>query len=151
MSGANIIPFTTAVAWPAANRAIYHPMFFPMTGRISAIAIVCAVTGSGTFDLGIYDETCTNRLQSLGSTSLVAGINTWTLASPFLVPSGKQFYVAMSASTISATFLRQATVIVPLRAMGVAQQATAHPLPATATPAQVTSTYLPPFGLTFVT
>jgi hypothetical protein len=150
LTGSNVILWSGGVAWPLANRAYYRPMYFPATVRIASVAIACTATGSGTFDLGIYDETCTNRLQSLGSTALIAGQNTWTLTVPFLLPAGKMVWLAMSCSTVSATFQRQPIPTVGARAMGMGMQATAHPLPSTATPAQISgTTFLPAFGVSF--
>jgi hypothetical protein len=145
----NVIAYAVG-GYIASNRAVYRPLVLPSTQRLTSVAVHCTTTGSGTFDLGIYDAAGTTRLQSMGSTSLAAGVNTWTLTTPLLIPGGELFWLGMSCSTNTATFIRQATPLVMLRPMGVTQEATAHPLPATATPVQVAGTFLPTFALRFV-
>lgn len=138
-------------AWPTANRALWTSLHLPSTVRLNSVSVWCGATGSGTFDLGIYDSLGTTRMASLGSTSLVAtSINTWTLATPILLEAGVRYYLGMSCSTVSATIRRMAPTALSLRAAGAFQQATAHPLPAPSTPAQATSAYTPVFALTFV-
>lgn len=138
-------------AWPAANRALYVPLFVPSTQRLKTVSVWCAATGSGTFDLGLYDGLGTTLLGSMGSTALVAtSVNTWTPTNPILVEAGVRYYLGMSASSATSTFVRVNPNVSAARGGGLAQQATAHPLPSTATPAQVASAYAPVFALTFV-
>lgn len=141
------VTYATQV-WQANNEARYLPAILPLTQVVSAVSIHCTTTGSGTFDLGIYDGT--TRLASLGSTSLVSGINTWTLPTPMVFEAGKVYILAMSCSTTSATFVRTAHVVSNARrGSGPMQEASAHPLPSTATPVNITTAYCPAFALTF--
>ena len=137
-------------AWPVNNQAYYIPVVLPTTETILSVSIFCGATGSGTFDLGIFDSTCSTKLQGLGSTSLVAGINTWTLASPMLAKVGERFHLGMSCSTTGATVVRnQPTALFCRRGGGETQQATAHPLPSSPTPVNQSSVHLPTFALAF--
>jgi len=145
---ANVSAYALA-AFPAANRALFIPFTLPSTQRIATVSVYAG--GSGTFDLGIYEKTCVTKLASLGSTTLSANaVNTWTLTKPFLVRKGELFWLGLSASAVTATFVSQPRTVTTLRTMGVAQQTTAHPLPSPATPAQVASTFIPTFALTFI-
>lgn len=142
----------SAAVWPAANRAIYFPLRLPVTVLLKSVSIWVSVATAGTFDLGLYAGDGTTRLDSMGSTTMVAAsINTWTLATPILVEAGVRYYLGMSCSTAStATILRQNLIITAMRGIGASQQATAHPLPSPAVPAQTTTAYAPMFALTFV-
>lgn len=144
-------PAFAASAWPSANRALYTPLCLPSTQRIKTIGVWCSVTGSGTFDIGIYAADGVTLLASMGSTSLVGtSVNLWTPANPLLIEAGVRYNLAMSCSTASAQFVRTAPAVTFLRGGGIAQMATAHPLPATFVPAQVAAAYAPVFALTFV-
>lgn len=135
-------------SYPAANRAIYMPFSLPVTKPLKSMA-VWATTVAGTFDLGIYDEGCSARLVSQGSASVVSGLNTFTLATPFLLEAGVLYHAAMSHSS-TAQFVRFGITVNALRLGGAAQEASAHPLPSTATPAQVASAYMPGIILDFI-
>ncbi len=64
--------------------------------------------------------------------------------------AGVRYFLGMSCSSATASILREAPSVGAMRRGGFAQQATAHPLPANPTLAQVTSGYIPMFALDFV-
>lgn len=143
------------VAWALAtyaggNRALYIPFSLPVTARMASMS--CWIgTSSGTFDLGLIDGLGTTRLASMGSTSTASGKNTWTPTDPILLEAGVRYYAAISCSNTTATFTRLGTTALVQRAFGMAQQATAHPIPANPVPAQVGAAFYPLIALTFVT
>ncbi len=148
----NAVAFNTTTVYPAANRALYMPFYLPSTQLILSVSIYCSVVGGGNFDLGLINSTCTTLLASLGSTALsTTGIKTWTLVTPIQVLAGQRGYIGMSCSSGTSQFLRQTSSVISLRAGSMAQEASAHPLPSSPTPAQVASAYLPTIALTFVT
>ena len=133
--------------WPAANLAIYIPF------RVSAPVLVTQMfttngsTVAGNVDIGIYDVAGT-RLVSSGATaqSGTSALQAYDITDTLLAPG--QFYLACSLSDGTATIARVATSAQFLRAFGCAQEASAHPLPATATFATMAQAYLPIIGLT---
>jgi hypothetical protein len=132
-------------AWPSANRAIYVPFSVPYTMLLKSMGFV-ATTASGNYDLGIYDATCTTRLVSSGAQGIGANLNTFTLTTPLLLEAGVRYYVAMSCSSTPA-LVRWTPQLESLRLSGAMQEASAHPLPATATGIVVASSYMP--GIVF--
>lgn len=137
--------------WPSASRAIYVPLRITTTQRLKSVAVWCTATGSSTYDLGLYDVGPAERLASSGSQSLVAAsVNTWTLTNPILLEAGHRYYIGMAAGSTSASFARYNPSVNQMRMGGYAQEAAALPLPATATPAQSASGYVPMLALTFV-
>jgi hypothetical protein len=144
-----------SAAWPVANTAILVP--FTVTTPVTFAEIFFqAGTSPGTanFDLGVYRDDFT-RIASLGAT---ASVNTTdailpvgggAFAAPVTLGRGR-YYIAMSAAAISITVRSNTPGNSLTRAFGCISMATAHPLPATVTPAQA-STVIPVIGLTTIT
>lgn len=133
----------SSAAWPGANTAIYIP--FRVSRLVVAQQIVLAngATVSGNFDTGIYDA-FGNQVVSSGATAH-AGINTKQVVNITDTPLGRGlYYLALSFDNATATTQRNNALNIGLAsAMGVYNQATAYPLPAAATFASATSTYIP--------
>lgn len=143
--GANAVTPASAV-WPAANRAIFVPFVLPERVTVRQLLCVNGGTVSGNVDVGIYNSDL-SLLISSGSTAQ-AGVNstqTFDVTDTVLQPGF--FYLAMAANNILATNQRWAPFGTQQGAFGVAQQASAFPLPASATLASVTSSYIPYIGL----
>lgn len=140
--------------WPTNNKALYvrfklEPDEVPVSiDKMFHINGASAVTG--TFDMGIYDAAGT-RLGSVGSTSQAGSTSTlqiYSLSSVVALTIPGFYYAAMSASTVSATYFRNGLGAARFgQAMGILEQTTAHPLPATATFAALTTTFLPFIGM----
>lgn len=152
-AGQEIVAQTPGVSFALAttanaNRAYYYPFRLPSTQTLTSVSVYVG-SAAGTIDLGLYDELCVNRLDHMGSTTAVTGVNTWTLASPTLVTAGRRLYLAISISSGSCSFARQSITAVPLRGGGVTMESSAHPLPTTATPVAMTLAQLIAMALTF--
>jgi hypothetical protein len=136
----------TSTAWSSANRAIFLPIQLP--GQIIAkrLYLLNGTVVSGNVDMGLYDAAL-NRLVSIGST-VQAGTSapqffdiTDTRIGPGVV------YLAVAIDNITATvFLLNSPTSLSSRLVGAFQQATAFPLPSTATPAAI-ATNLPIAGI----
>lgn len=137
-----------SAAYISANRAIYIP--FSVSSPILVVKLWSfnGATASGNIDVGIYD-TAGTKIISSGST-VQAGTNTlqeFDIADTMLGPGN--FYLAVAMDNTTGTLFRNSGGSTSLQsAVGMAQQATAFPLPATATFAATGSTYVPMVGLT---
>ena len=134
-----------SAVWPTANTAIYIPIEIAVFTTITAI-LVQVGTQAGNLDVGIYDETGT-RLVSLGSTAVAAaGVQNCNIADTALAPG--VYFVAMNCDSATAAFIRCSITADLGRSVGCQQQAVgAIALPATATFAAYTLTYLPCISL----
>jgi hypothetical protein len=134
-------------AWPANNRAFFVP--FSIWEPIAVTYMfIWNITASGNIDLGIYTIDGT-RLASTGSTALSGNNTTQGVALSLELAPGR-YYMGVACSTTGYTAAIQSTSLVELtrcRAGGCVQMDTAFPLPATATFAELTSAYVPMFGL----
>jgi hypothetical protein len=141
-----------STAWPSANLALYFPVVIPRRTSFAALRAFLAngATANGNVDIGLYDESW-NRLASTGS---VAQSGTTTIqdlaALAVTIPPGRYYLgIALSSGTGTAIALGSA-LAGSLASLGVAQEASAFPLPATATPAVCAQTIVPIFGLSSV-
>lgn len=143
--GQSIQNFTSA-AYPSANRAIYIP--FHIDEPLLASLLFCAngATASGNVDMGIYSASFV-RLVSIGSTAQAGtnAIQTFDITDTLLAAGDYYFGIAVDNTTAT---LIQANPGVPMaQSSGLLMQASAFPLPATATPVTVSSGYTPLVGL----
>lgn len=139
-----------SATYPAANRAL----FFPLTIHVPAVAYRMWVWNgsavSGNFDLGLYQENGT-RLVSSGGTaqSGTSSIQVVDIADT-LLPAGTT-WVGVVFDNTTATTLRINPSAVYMAPLGCYQQATAYPLPATATFARMATDFVPMVGVLFRT
>lgn len=135
-----------SAAYPGANRAIYIPFRLMNPIRVTQLWQYNGFTASGNFDLGIYDAVGT-KLVSLGSTaqSGTSQLQIVALGTPVRLGVGL-FYMAVAFDGTTGTLLRTSLSILFCKIVGMAQQAAAFPLPATATFATITSAYIPVIG-----
>lgn len=135
-----------ASATLAANRALFIPF---VLGKPFVVTQGFWVNGSavaGTVDCGVYSNSGV-RLGSTGATAQ-AGVSAIQGATLALTLGPGSYYMAIVLSSGSATLFRGAASADFLQSLGMAQQASASPLPATFTLANVSSAFLPMFGLT---
>lgn len=135
-----------SAAFPAANAAIYVPFRINKPIVVASIEVLNGATVSGNVDVGIYNESGT-RLVSSGSTaqSGTSVIQVFNITDTLLGPG--LFYMALACSNTTSTFMRNAAPVYVSRPIGMAQQATAFPLPDPATMALMTVTFLPAMSL----
>lgn len=136
----------TSAAWPSANEAVYIPITVERFTVVAQIWWLNGGTASGNVDCGLYTEEGT-LLTSSGSTaqtgtSVLQAVNVTDLTiGPGL------YYIALVLDNTTGTVGSQSAATVELNRMnGVLQQATAFPLPATATFAANTRTRMPGCG-----
>lgn len=135
---------TNNAVWTTANIARYYPVLVPEPTIVTKIAVRIG-TSSGNLDLGIYDEQGV-RLVSSGSTAMAATstMQVIDITDTLLTPG--VYYLAIAVDNTTASFNNINNSTGPLAGacsmMGIRQEASAFPLPATATFAATTSDYL---------
>jgi hypothetical protein len=143
----NTGPFTSAV-WPTTNLAIFVPFILAQHALATQMSHQNGAAVSGNVDVGIYDERG-NRLISKGSTAQagISSLQVHDITDTELVPG--VYFKAIAVDNTTATILRGGMNIQPARACGMAQMATAFPLPNPATFAAISNAYLPSIAVHF--
>lgn len=130
-----------------ANQAIYVPFVLEATFNCKKIFWHNGGTAAGNIDAGVYNEAGA-KLGSTGATAqgtinVLQEVN----VADFDIPAGLN-YLAMSVSSASATFFcNSAMSSITGKAIGLAVEAAAHPLPANFTLATYNLVRLPMFGI----
>lgn len=143
-----VISTPTSGTYPTANRIIYIPFSVPWSYTVKRLGWNNGTAVAGNVELGIYNfgsnkEGPTTLVATTGATAQ-AGTSVpqyVTLGTPVTLSAGR-YYLAIVASSASATFWRCSTDAETGRYQGLFQQDTAS-LPSTATPAQHASTIFP--------
>lgn len=137
----------TSAAWSAANRALFIP--FRLSRPITAVKMFVfnGTTVSGNLDVGIYNKDGV-RLVSSGSVAQAgtSQVQVIDIADTFLDIG--LFYMAMAMDNSTGHNFRRSVNNILMRLTGCLQMASAFPLPATATFASISSSYVPTMGLT---
>lgn len=135
----------SSTTWPAANRALFVPFRLVEPFLIRQMFHHNGATVSGNIDVGIYDAKGT-RLISSGSTAQ-AGTSVLQIfnVTDTWLGSGL-FYFAAAMDNGTGTLTRHAHAWGA--ALGCVQQASAFPLPATATFAAYGTGFIPVLGAT---
>ncbi len=137
----------TSAGWPAADRALFVPFSLPVQYLVKKLWWVNGATAAGNVECGVYTADGTLLLTS--GTTAQSGTNviqSVTLGTAFLLHPGS-FYMALVMSSTSSTVFRSGTNVRMCRLAGLAQQASANPLPATFTLATAAGAYWPLFGI----
>ncbi len=137
-----------SAVWPSANRALFIP--FRIYQPITAVKMftVNGAAASGNIDIGIYNADGT-KLVSSGSTAMsgTSAMQVFDITDTQFGPG--LFYLALAVDNVTAAFIRRGTSgTITNRFAGLLHQASAFPLPATATFASYSAAYIPLFGLT---
>lgn len=135
-------------AWSAANRALYYPFYVNQIFNAAQMFVYNGATISGNLDVGIYDL-YGNRLVSSGSTaqSGASVLQVFNITDTLLAPG--DYYFALAFNNTTATIqLNLMTSASLSKTMGILQQESAFPLPATATMATATDTKMVYMGVT---
>lgn len=146
---------SVSTAWPTANTAILVPFVVSSPVTFADIFFQAGTTpGTANYDLGIYRDDFT-LVASLGATAAVSTtdailpVGGGAFAGPVTLPRGR-YYIAMSAAAITLKVRAISPGNAITRALGCLSMASAHPLPATVTPAQATA-LIPTLGITTIT
>ena len=127
-------------AWPSANLAIYTPFMLYDEFVVTRIAFRNS-TSTGNIDLGIYDHNGV-RLGSIGSTA-IPGSNVLIGNTLSLILPPGLYYMAMAHDSTGTVSRYTGSTLQRGIIRGAYQQASAFPLPATATFATQTTSYIP--------
>ena len=138
--------------WPVANRAIYVPFY--LEEEVIAVSMWYTTgTGvaTGNVDLGIYTRPGNKLIKSTGSTAWQVTnsiLETVSFAQSAFLPPGN-YWMAIAIDNISVSPSRtNFTNALNGDSSGILMEASAFPLPATATPVQQTTTFvLPTIGI----
>jgi hypothetical protein len=136
--------FTASTPWVQANMAIYLPVVVRRQLTVYQLGWVNGSSVSGNIDVGIYDRNF-NRLVSAGSTAQ-AGTNAIQLvdiADTTLTPGVYYLAMAMDNTSGGITMTGAGPTGSHYRSCGVAQQASAFPLPSAATFAAMAQNRVP--------
>lgn len=141
----------SSAPWPTANLAIYVPIRVLRSQVVKKLWFASFTTGTGNVDIGIYDALGT-KLVSSGSTAKVATVleQVFDVTDTTLMPG--LVYMALVCSNNTDTFYGLGPAAPNHAAAGILTQASALPLPATATWAiGQTLTFVPMMGMLFGT
>lgn len=146
-------PTPASVAWPAANRALYIPFILPFDYPVRRVFWGNGATVTGDADLGIYtiDGARIYSTGSIARTGLASVPQFTTVSTPFWLFNGVPYYIALAINaTTTAMFGTIAVTAVFSRLLGILEQATALPLPATMTGVAPTGAGYPLVGFSRV-
>lgn len=142
-----------SATWPSANLAVAWPFVLNQYVTVRKLFLYVGSAQAGNVDVGIYDEAYARKVSS-GSTALgaVTTVQEFDVADTDLGPG--RYYLAVALSSTSGTVFKiqsASGVGEGGRVAGMAQMASALPLPATFTPAAAGTALLPVSGLTLRT
>jgi hypothetical protein len=153
----SLMPFGGATAWASSslvgNEAYYLPVSLPLAYDLRAMWMLNGAAVAQNVDIGIYTRDGT-RLWSNGSVAQGAAnaLVVYALGTPMKLPPG-DYYLAIVGSSGAGTFFQRSGFgrAGMTRLAGQMMQATALPLPATATFAVNTKVKIPIFGIASIT
>jgi hypothetical protein len=135
-----------ASSYPTANLALFVPFRLTRPTTFNTLFIYQAGTASGNIDLGIYSADGT-KLISTGSTANTTGLQSISITATTFTAGLYYYAVACDNTTNQPVFMSMSQAMF-LKAVGMAQMASAFPLPATATFATIGQTVIPIIGAT---
>jgi hypothetical protein len=137
-----------SLTYPTANLALYTPVSVYNRILVTHVWWINGNTaGTDSIDVGLYDRTGV-RLTSGGGT-LASGTNVLqeTAVTNVLISPGN-YFVGIACNGTTTTFRSNNTLLArELGAFGMLQQASAYPLPATATFAAMATTFFALHGV----
>ena len=148
---ANAVSNGSSFAWPSANRALFVPIWLPAPFLLKSMFAVNGTTATGNIDLGVYGVDG-SLIASKGSTaqSGTSTLQILSLTTPIILSPGR-YFMAISASSTSATFIGRTPTTQILRRFGLLQAASQVPLATGPTFATAASAVLPHFGIAQIT
>ncbi len=123
---------TSPVTWATANLALYFPVIVRTRAIVKKLWFSSSTVGAGNYDIGLYDNGGVALLRR-GSTAKGTQANeeVWDCTDTTVGPG--IYYLALVSSTNSDTFTGGTVTAPMLASIGVLSEASALPLPATAT------------------
>lgn len=122
--------YTGAGAAPGQNVATYVPVTIEKPTTVTQISYN-VTTQSGNVDVGIFDEARVQLVSSGATAVAAAGIQTVNITDTLLDPGAYFVGISFSSATAACTRLAAATQV--MKAGGIQQESSAHPLPSTFT------------------
>lgn len=132
-------------AWPTANKAFYQPLYIPETTTMTHF-VYYGDTASGNICMALYNSSGT-RLATTGSQVMLGGTQAKRFAVSYTMTRGT-YYMGMSIDNTTGSVMKYAPGVEILRLAGCFQETSAFVLPATATFAVMTASYMPLMGIT---
>lgn len=135
----------SSTAWPAANRALFIPFVLPQPIVVTQAVVGCGSTGSGNFDVGVYDA-AGNLIVSSGATARSASSEVVAALTDTRLGEGL-YYMALAADGTNNYIAGVPAQVGIVKAMGIKEAASSYTLPATVTYATASSAFIPYFVL----
>lgn len=145
ISAAKLTP--GSATYPSANMAVFMPFAIAGPYLVRKVYWANGTAVAGNVDVGVYSWDGT-RLFSAGSTAQAGttAIQSVDITDYLLTPGS--YYLALACSSLAATFFRISPGTSMVQSWGMANQAAALPLPATATFATAAQPFVALFGIT---
>lgn len=134
-----------ATTFPVANDAIFVPFYLHQATLIKRLFCSNGTVVSGNVDVGIYTEDGA-LIVSSGSVAHAGTSDLQFFDVTDIVLGPGRYYMAIAMDNTTGTIFRANLSVSQQRSLGMAKQASAFPLPASATLAVVTSGFLPLIG-----
>jgi hypothetical protein len=144
VGGDDSISDATDIAYPSANLAIYIPFFLQTPMAIDRIFWGNGNVVSGNIDVGVYDAART-KIVSTGSTAQAGTTDVQSVNITNVTIGTGLFFLAVAMDNITGKLMAtQMSGGLPFyKTLGIYQQASTFPLPATATFSLPSFDYLP--------
>jgi hypothetical protein len=133
-------------AWPTANLAIYIPIAIALPVVAKKLWLACGTTGTDNIDIGIFSEGGTKIVASGATAKVNSDAELVVEITDTLLAPGR-YWIGVSCASNTATFWTLGLAVPNGAALGVMQEGSAHPLPATATMVALTGLRVPAAGI----
>jgi hypothetical protein len=132
-------------AWPSANLAIYVPVGVLSRVVVRKLWYEGTSTSTGNADMALYDASWAVAVAATNAAK-INGVHVFDVTDTTIGPG--LYYLALSNDTNTDTFVRWAPAAPMCCAEGIYTEASAYPLPSTATPAaNQTLAFIPAMGM----
>lgn len=130
-----------------ANMATYVPMKFDHPLVLDKFVLYTGVTSTPNFCIALYDYNF-NRLITTGSVALQGSVGVqYVDVTDYLIAPGIYYLAFAIASAVNIARQHMGNII-NSQTLGVLQEASAMPLPATGNPSTITTVFVPFIGFT---
>lgn len=145
-------PTIASAAWPTANLIIYVPIFIPWPYPVARVFWHNGTAAGSNWAMGIYSDQATaiyRTPSTAGATNSVPQYVTVGAGTPLtLQPGGYLLALVCDATTANRALGTSSYVARYEKSAGMVQEAGSTTLPATATPATMSASWLPYCGIT---